>query len=99
MKQTVNFNDFVDAFAAFGRQETFSYEGKRALFDYLESYEEDTGTELELDVIALCCDYSEYANLAEFQKDYNEDYKTMEDIENETTVIRVNDDAFIIQQF
>ena len=43
----------------------FTYEGKRALFDYLENLEEDTGTEIELDTIALCCEYSEYSNLKE----------------------------------
>ena len=59
MKQTVNFNDFRDAFRAFDRMENFSYEGMQALFDYLEQLEEDTGEEIELDVIALCCDYSE----------------------------------------
>ena len=30
----------------------------RSLFDYLEDLEQDCGEELELDVIALCCDYS-----------------------------------------
>ena len=29
------------------------------MFDYLEQYEEDTGEELKLDVIALCCDFAE----------------------------------------
>jgi len=54
MKQTVQFCDFQDAFFRMGRNDTFSYEGKRALFDYLEQYEQDCGTEIELDVIALC---------------------------------------------
>ena len=59
MKQTVTESDFRDAFRAMGRTDQFSYEGLGVLFDYLESYEEDTGEELELDVIALCCDYYE----------------------------------------
>jgi len=29
------------------------------LFDYLEEYEESTGEEIELDVVALCCEYYE----------------------------------------
>ena len=58
MKQTVNFSAFVDAFRAYGRYDQFGYEGLRVLFDYLEEYEESSGEELELDVIALCCDYS-----------------------------------------
>jgi len=59
MKQSIGFIEFCNAFDAYGRSEQFSYEAQRALFDYLEDYEESTGEELELDVIALCCDYSE----------------------------------------
>lgn len=59
MYQTVNFGDFCDAFRAYNRDNNFSYTGKRALFEYLENYEDDTGETVELDVIALCCEYSE----------------------------------------
>ena len=97
MKQTINFSQFCDAFSI--RENNFTYEGKQALFDYLESYEEDTGDEIELDAIGLCCDFTEYENLAEFQADYSEDYETIEDIEDATTVIKINDEAFIIQTF
>ena len=54
MKQTVNFGDFSDAFCDMDRMENFSPEGLQALFNYIEGYEEDTGVETELDVIALC---------------------------------------------
>jgi len=98
MKQMVNFSDFCDAFKI--RKNNFTYEGKRALFDYLEELEESTGEEIEIDVIGLCCNYTEYESLAEFQSDYNAGYfQTIEDIEEATTVIRINDDAFIIQSF
>ena len=97
MKTTVNFSQFVDAFRI--RKDNFSYDGLKALFEYLEQYEEGGGEEIELDVIALCCEYSEYENLAEFQKDYNKDYKSIEDIEEQTSVIRIDDERFIIQCF
>ena len=58
MKQTVNFSAFVDAFRAHDRYDQFGYEALKVLFDHLEEYEQDTGEEMELDVIALCCDYS-----------------------------------------
>lgn len=100
MKSTVNRSDFHNAFKDMGRGEQFSYDGLDALFDWLEVYEENTGTEVELDVIALCCDFTEYANLAEFHQDYNaEDYPDIESIDEATPVIKVNDNAFIIQQF
>ena len=59
MKQTINVYDFHDAFKRMGRGDQFSYAGLTALWEYLEEYEESTGEELELDVIALCCDFSE----------------------------------------
>lgn len=73
MKTAVNFSDFCDRFAAMDRNEQFSYDGKRALFDYLEEYEESTGQEIELDVIALCCEYTEYESAFEAVEQYDED--------------------------
>ena len=108
MKTTVNNYDFHRAFEEMNRQANFSYEGLNALFEYLEQYEEDTGEEMELDVIALCCDFTEYENLAAFQADYGEEYETIDDIRNSTTVIDVDleededgkeDGSFIIQCF
>ena len=65
MKQTVNSSDFVDAFRTHNRMDQFSYEGLKALFEYLEQYEEDTGEETELDVIAICYDFSEHSTALE----------------------------------
>lgn len=58
MKQTVNQHEFRRAFEQC-RPDNFSYEGLGALFEYLEQWEEDCGEELEFDVIAICCDFSE----------------------------------------
>jgi hypothetical protein len=58
MKQTVNFYAFCRAFEN-SRPNNFSYEGMGILWDYFESYENDCGVEVELDVVAICCDYSE----------------------------------------
>lgn len=59
MKTTVTLSDFRDAFRSMGRSENFSYEGLELLFDYFEQYEQDSGEEMELDVIAICCDFYE----------------------------------------
>jgi hypothetical protein len=58
MKTTVSFYSFRDQFTAI-RPKNFTYEGLTALWEYLEEYEESTGEELELDDIAICCDFSE----------------------------------------
>ena len=98
MIQTINEYQFADAFNKI-RPDNFTYRGLIALYNYFEQYEEDTGEQIELDVIALCCEYNEYEDLAEFQEDYSEDYESIEDIERETQVIMIDDDAFIIQAF
>ena len=99
MKQSINEYQFRDAFHKMGRGEQFSYAGLSALYDYLEQLGDDIGEEIELDVIALCCEYAEYDSLAEFREDYGEDYNTMQDIEYHTTVIMIDNESFIIQQF
>ena len=103
MKQEINFSQFCDSFPE-SRQNNFTYEGKRALFDYLENYEEDCDTEISLDVVALCCEYNEYSDLKDYLVNYNtdeesetyddiEDYQkaVMQEIENKTTVISLGD--------
>jgi len=82
-----------------GRENQFSYDGLGALFNHLEEMERDIGEEMELDVIGICCDFSEYENIKEFQENYGDEYQTIEDIEDQTTVIPVDGDRFIIQQF
>jgi hypothetical protein len=99
MKQSINDWDFTDAFHKAGRGKQFSYDGLKALFEYLEELENDIGEEINLDVIALCCEYAEYDSLKEFQADYGEEYESIEVISDETTLITINDESFIIQQF
>ena len=98
MKQAVTLSDFLNAFRNI-RPDNFSDMGLKALFNYLEAYEDSIGDELELDVIAFCCDFTEYESLKEFQSNYSDEYKTIEDIENSTGVIQIEGGGFIIQQF
>lgn len=74
MKQPIGFCQFTDAFRDMNRDNNFSYAGLKALFSYLEEYEEATGEEIELDVIALCCEYTEYTDIAEFISTYSDSY-------------------------
>jgi hypothetical protein len=83
MKQTVQEHDFLDAFRNYGRADQFSRAGLIALFDYLEEYEADTGEEQELDVIGLCCDFSEYQTALEAVEEYSNSYTPDEDDEEE----------------
>lgn len=66
MKTTIsNVYQFRDAFHNAGRASQFSYEGLDVLFNYLE----EVDSEYELDVVALCCDYSE-DSVADIARDY-----------------------------
>lgn len=74
MKKTINFYEFCDEFNSMNRENNFSYAGKRALFDYLEDYENECNTEIELDVIAICCEYTEYSDVEEFISNHGNKY-------------------------
>ncbi len=73
MKTTVNSYDFVRAFEQAGRKDQFSRAALFALFEYLEELEAGSGEEMELDVVAICCDYSEYASCWDAYKEYTSD--------------------------
>lgn len=70
--QSIDFNGFQNAFDRYGRSAQFTSKGLQLLFDYIEDLSNDTGHNIELDVIALCCQYSEYT-LEEFLNDYKPD--------------------------
>lgn len=80
MKKTINFNDFEHAFIKMGRNEQFTYEAMDLIFAYYEQYEIDTGEEVELDVIAICCDITE-DSIDNIIDNYNID---ISDCENES---------------
>ena len=96
MIQTINRWDFEDAFKSMGRATQFSYHGLVALYDYLEKMEEETGVPFELDVVALCCEYTEYDNYYQATQDYRTDCyeRKLGDI---TTVIHASNGAVIVQ--
>ena len=98
MKKTVNFSDFEKAFENINRANQFTNTGLKALFDYLEQFEEETGHEIELDVIAICCEFTEYENIEEYNSNYDTEYESMEDIE-EIIYIPVNGESFIILDY
>ena len=103
MYDNVSFYDFNAWFVRDDNsyKDNFSYEARKALFDYLEELEDDTGDKIEFDPIALCCEYSEYDNFKEFQENYsNDEITNLEKLRDHTTVIKIEDtERFIIQDF
>ena len=94
--ETVNQADFISAFKSI-RPENFSYEGLKALYGYFEELSDDQ--DMELDVIAICCDFTEYDSLAKFNRDYGMKFDDVEEIFDHTQVIMINNEKFIIQNF
>lgn len=82
MKKTITFSAFCDAFHSAGREDQFSYDAKRALFDFME----EAFPDYDLDVIGLCCEYAE-ASWYEIAKDYDLDLSEADGDEDEEQAI------------
>jgi hypothetical protein len=102
MNKKINIYEFVNDFQKSQYKNNFSIQGLRALFDYFEELEKDLGEELEFDIIAICCDYTEYDTVEEFKKDYAEfdNIKSIKEIEEDTVVIRIKGtNGIIVKNF
>jgi hypothetical protein len=103
MYQSINFSSFCDAFRSLDRNEQFTYNAKRALFDYLEDMESQTGQPVELDVVAICCEYSE-STFDEIRRDYMLGDRSDEDVaewinEHSPAYVGLVDGSLVFAQF
>jgi hypothetical protein len=109
MKQTINFNQFVDAFNNAGRQGQFSYEALQAIFEHIEDLERDTGEETELDVVGICCYWSEESP-EEIASQYDVDLSDCDDedaiadaveehLQCETHYVKLDNGNFVYVQY
>jgi hypothetical protein len=108
MKTTVYFSEFCDYFHKI-RPDNFSYQGLRVLFDYLEEIDESCGIESELDVIGICCEFSE-ASWEAIASDYsieidineNDDEQkaqVLDFLADQGALVGETDDSIIYRQF
>ncbi len=100
MKQSINFSQFVDAFHAHGRYDSFGHGALRVIFDYLKQYEQDCNEEIELDVIAICCDYT-VSHWTDVAQDYNIDLSDANgdaDEEEQIVLEYLNDHTYVLGQ-
>lgn len=106
MKMTITQSDFHDAFIRMDRKENFSWEARELLFEYFEEIDED----MELDVIAICCEYyendldvviSEY-RLESDVEDMNDDEKmdyVRDYLQGETMLVGETSSGFVYAAF
>jgi predicted ArsR family transcriptional regulator len=109
MKTTVHIDQFRQAFDDQEREDNFTYEGLGLLFDYFEQLEDDLGEEIELDVIAICCEFSEDTpeEIADAYgidlSDCDDDEEKMEAVvkylEDKTSVAGETDSTIVYRQF
>ena len=107
MKTTITQHEAADMlmkFEAFGTCKD-AYSLCYTMAQYLEEYEEDTGEELELDPVAIRCEYRAIA-LDEVIEQYSGDFEGMDDedlleyLRDNTTVIETGiENTYIIQEF
>ena len=92
-----------DMFRRYDRLDNFTYEGTQVLFDYLD----EMGVDVELDVIAICCDYYEMT-LDEIVMNYSlvvpDDCDDLRSVirgylENETVVLGETSTGFVFACF
>lgn len=105
MKITVNLSRFIDEFNDSSRSGQFSYEGLKAIYEYLEDNDEN----YELDVVAICCEFCEdtFDGIADNYGLDLSSYKTREDkieavkefLEDNTTLVAHEDEGFVYIQF
>lgn len=87
MKQSIGFSQFCDGFHNMDRNDNFTYCGKKVLFDYLEEHEITCDEEIEFDVIALCCEFSE-DDWSDIASNYSIDLSDCEDDEEKIDAVR-----------
>ncbi len=75
----------------------FSSIGAEVLYDYLVELEEDTRELVRFDPVGLRCEYTEYSNLEEFQRDYDKDrFPTIESIQDAAIVLMTDEGGFVV---
>jgi hypothetical protein len=109
MKITLTTNEVSD----YLRRDTsahWSYEAANALAEYLEELENGASEEMELEVVAIRCDFSEYSSaldaaieygydeMDEEADDEDKEAEALEWMQDHTTVIEF-DGGVVIQQF
>ena len=68
--QTVNPSDLYHLACKMARGDNFGYKGWRKIGDYLESLSNDTGEDIEIDIVSICCDYSMAESAESFYKEH-----------------------------
>jgi len=90
MIANVTQSEFIDTFTQSDTyKNNFSYDGLKALYEWFEELEVGTDEPIRFDMVGICCDFTEYESIDKFNEDYGKNFKTIEQIGDETTVIPI----------
>ena len=106
-------NDFINSFkGSYTYKNNFSFKGLEALHNYLEDLYNDIEENYVLDFVTIYCEYTQYNNIDEYLEDYTtelseKDFTNIKDFEKavkkeiaeNTILIIIDDESFIIQQY
>lgn len=90
-----NFPLFQEQMELYGRGNQFP-KGLVKLFMHLEDEAREVGFPQEVDIISICCQYSELT-LKEVLEMYH--LKSLEELQDATTVLVIDDETVIIENF
>jgi hypothetical protein len=102
-------HSFIDAFKQSSRKDQFSYDALGIIYEYLEELSDSVSENIELDIVAICCEYAE-SSLSDLASDYDIDLEGLEGedrieaivsyMEQNTYVLgMVDDETMVYQQF
>jgi len=109
MLYTRNINKFIEALYT-NKDNGFSYEWAKTIINYLEEISDESNENIEFDPVAIRCDYSEMTKeelIDEYSYSANIDWLDDEEkedavlnyIRDNTTLLEIDDNSFIIQNF
>lgn len=106
----INKYEMIDAFRKYGRLKTsethgdFTEEAVEELFDYYDGLDGNKDSPYyELDVVGICCKWTQYDNIDEVKETYDlvrdDAMDVFEYLEDNTYHIVLDDDSILVREF
>ncbi len=94
--QHVTQDNFINAFRSM-RPDSFTYEALVALYDY----HSELDINIELDIIAIDCEWTEYDSLADVQAEYSDsvDLSTIDKLRDYATLLELDNGHMVMTAF
>jgi hypothetical protein len=93
--------DFIDEFIGSSYNDNFTYNGKKALFKYLDDLSDEIDDDIELDICAISSEYTEYELAIERAREHStfslSDEDLSEDEQEEEALEYLRDNTTVIE--